>query len=92
MIRAGGARLADSDPVDLVELLALAAALREAIDAAVQGMRASGATWAEIGAATGTSRQAAFQKWGEGRTAGTVNAPPIAQACRQLASSEPSRG
>lgn len=34
------------------------------LEAAVRAARAAGATWAQIGQATGVSRQAAHEKWG----------------------------
>jgi hypothetical protein len=90
MIVAGGARLAESDTDDLAAMMRLERYLALAIHRAVMGMRASGASWQDIGDAVGTSRQAAWQRWGGGRTAAAVSARPITQACRQLASPEPS--
>lgn len=63
MLRAAGRRVADGDPVDLGELVGLRAELDEVIAAGVAGLRSQGVTWASIGEATGTSRQAAIQKW-----------------------------
>ncbi len=63
LIRAAGNRAADSDPEDLKVLMGLRTSLDEAIVAAVAGVRASGATWEEIGALTGTTRQAAHLRW-----------------------------
>jgi hypothetical protein len=65
IIRAAGQRIADADPQQLRDLIDLRSDLDEAIGAAVVGLKESGATWADIGAATGTSRQAAFEKWGK---------------------------
>jgi len=65
LIRAGGSRLAAADPDDLAELIALEGALRSAIQTAVLGLRASGATWQEIGTACGVTRQAAQMRWGK---------------------------
>lgn len=65
MLRAAGRRVADSDPEDLAELLALQADLDQAIATAVHGMRNThGASWADIARATGTTRQAAAMRWG----------------------------
>jgi hypothetical protein len=64
IIRAGGDRLAQADAEDLGALIDLRQELDVAIATAVTGLRSSGATWQDIGDATGTSRQAAFQKWG----------------------------
>jgi hypothetical protein len=63
MITAAGARVAWADPEDLAELVELRVTLDEAIRAGVAGQRASGITWASIGEATGTTKQAAIQKW-----------------------------
>lgn len=63
-IRAAGRRVADADEVELGELIGLHAVLDEAIDTAVAGMRGRGLSWAYIARATGTTRQAAFQRWG----------------------------
>lgn len=63
MIRAAGARVAHEDPDQLAELVALADVLSDAIQAAVDGQRAAGITWQWIGEATGTTKQAAIQKW-----------------------------
>lgn len=58
-----GRRVADSDPIDLADLLALEGVLAEAIQGAVDGQRERGFSWAEIAEATGKTRQAAFQRW-----------------------------
>lgn len=63
IIRAAARRVGDADPEDLAEMLALRAALDEAIEAAVAGMRGNGFSWAEIARATGTTRQAAHARW-----------------------------
>jgi hypothetical protein len=68
--RAAGARVAAADPDDLLELIALRDDLDVAIAAAVAGLREAGATWDDIGRATGTSRQAAFKKWAHSATTG----------------------
>lgn len=64
-IRAAGRRVADADEVELQELLKLQAVLDEAVQAAVDGQRARGLSWAYIASATGKTRQAAFQRWGK---------------------------
>lgn len=66
-IRAAGRRVAEADEVELAELLELQATLDEAVQTAVDGIRSRGMSWAYIAAATGTSRQAAFQRWGRDR-------------------------
>lgn len=63
MIRAAGTRCATEDPDQLAELVALADVLSAAIQTAVDGQRAAGITWQWIGEATGTTKQAAIQKW-----------------------------
>jgi hypothetical protein len=63
MIRAAGRRVGQADPDDLALLVNLHAALDDAIQAAVDGQRAAGIRWRSIGEATGTTPQAAVQKW-----------------------------
>lgn len=65
MIRAAGKRVADADEPELAQLLALQTALNDAIQTAVDGQRSIGRSWAAIAAATGNTRQAAFQRWGK---------------------------
>jgi len=63
MVTAAGRRASQGD----VEVLAELAAIRLEVDAAmleaVRGLRAAGYTWKDIGAATGTTGQAATMKW-----------------------------
>jgi hypothetical protein len=63
MVAAAGKRVARADVEDLVELIAIRKDLDEAILRAVSGLRSAGYTWESIGQATGTTRQAAIQKW-----------------------------
>jgi hypothetical protein len=63
MIKAAGVRVGQSDPDDLAALVALQQTLSEAIQTAVDGQRAAGVWWSSIGEATGTTKQAAIQKW-----------------------------
>jgi hypothetical protein len=63
ILRSAGSRVADADAEDLAALIGLREQLDNAIVAAVRGLRASGTTWEDIGAATGTTRQAAIMKW-----------------------------
>lgn len=65
MIRGAGRRVADADEVELRDLLGLQATLDEAIQSAVDGQRSLGRSWAWIATATGASRQAAYQRWGQ---------------------------
>lgn len=67
-------RCADADPEDLAELLAVRAAVDDAITRAVAGLRTSGRSWSEIATATGTTKQAAQQRWGV-KVALTPNRP-----------------
>jgi len=64
-LRAAGVRVAQSDEHELRALIALRVDLDEAIAVAVAGQREVGRSWAYIATATGTTRQAAFQKWGK---------------------------
>lgn len=64
IVRAAGRRMANGDTDQLRDLIAIRGDLDDAILAAVRGLRASGHTWEDIGAATGTTRQAALMKWG----------------------------
>lgn len=67
-IRAHGRRVADADVEDLAELLQLREELDAAIALAVTGQTENlGRSWADIARATGTSRQAAFKRWGAKR-------------------------
>jgi hypothetical protein len=64
VIRAHGRRIADGDVEGLPELVDLAHELDAATQAAVNGLRSLGFSWAEIASRLGTSRQAAQQRWG----------------------------
>lgn len=63
MVRSAGRRVGREDPEQLAQLCALRDTLEDAIIDAVRGLRQSGFTWQSIGDATGTTREAAFQKW-----------------------------
>lgn len=63
MVRAAGVRVAQADADDLRELLTLREATEQAILTAVSGLRDQGVTWHDIGAASGTTRQAAILRW-----------------------------
>lgn len=67
MIRAAGRRVADADEFELAELLALRTEIDEAIQTAIDGQLATGRSWAQIAAATGTTRQAAHKRWSRAR-------------------------
>jgi hypothetical protein len=64
VIRAHGRRVAAGDVEGLADLLALADELHGAIQAAVDGLRGHGYSWAEIASRLGLTRQAAQQRWG----------------------------
>lgn len=63
MMRAHGRRVANADPEDLAELVALREALEDSIAEAVAGMR-SRLSWAEVARGLGTTRQAAQMRYG----------------------------
>lgn len=63
MMRAAAGRVGDGDVDELSDLVQLQKRLDQVVLDAVQGLRASGVTWDQIGEATGTTRQAAIQKW-----------------------------
>src|SRR4051812_19067320 len=64
IIAAHARRVATGDVEALRDLAALSADLDAALIAAVEGLRAFGYSWAEIGTRLGISRQAAQQRWG----------------------------
>lgn len=65
MIAAHGRRVADADPEDLADLVALRETLEEAIAHAVEGQRSRwGRSWAEVARGLGTTRQAAQMRYG----------------------------
>lgn len=64
MIRAGGRRVADADEVELRSLVTLREEVEAAISLAVAGQRRRGMSWAYIGQAVGTTRQAAQMRYG----------------------------
>lgn len=64
IIRSYAKRVADADEVDLAEMVRVRDEMDEAIGQAVAGMRRNhGRSWAYIGEAMGTSRQAAFKRF-----------------------------
>jgi hypothetical protein len=66
-------RLADSDPEDLYLLLALREELDAALQEAVDGCRANGFSWTDVGRGAGMTRQAAQQRWGKPETTHCAN-------------------
>jgi hypothetical protein len=65
ILRAYARRVADGDVEALIAMTDLAAEIDTAIGQAVTGLRASGYSWAQIGARLGITRQAAQQRWGQ---------------------------
>lgn len=63
-IRAAGRRVADADEPELAALLGLQADLDAAIADAVAGQKTR-KSWAQIALGTGTTREAAYQRWGK---------------------------
>jgi hypothetical protein len=64
VLRAYSRRVGDGDVEALALLVGLAGESDAAMAEAVQGLRARGYSWAEIGSRLGISRQAAQQRWG----------------------------
>ena len=64
ILRAYSRRVADGDVEALSLMTGLAGELDAAVAEAVQGLRARGYSWAEIGTRLGITRQAAQQRWG----------------------------
>ena len=67
VLRAYARRVADGDVEALTLMTDLADEIDTAISQAVQGLRAFGYSWAEIGTRLGITRQAAQQRWGTTR-------------------------
>lgn len=65
MIAKAGERVGGADPDELAHLIGLRDVLDGAITVAVCGQRSQGVTWAWIGEATGTTKQAAIMKWAD---------------------------
>jgi hypothetical protein len=63
-ITSAGRRVGEGDEYELRALLRLRAVLEDAIAIAVAGQRSYGKTWEAIGLAAGTTKVAAWQKWG----------------------------
>lgn len=64
-VRAAGRRVGECDEAELAALLALQGDLDAAIAEAVAGQRTYGKSWAAIARGTGTTREAAWQRWGK---------------------------
>jgi hypothetical protein len=66
-IRVAGRRVGECDEHELAALIALQVDLDAAIQDAVDGQKAHGKSWAMIGVGAGTTREAAFQRWGKAK-------------------------
>ncbi len=64
ILRAYSRRVGGGDVEALAFMLDLAGEIDTAIAEAVEGLRACGYSWAEIGSRLGITRQAAQQRWG----------------------------
>ena len=64
ILRAYARRIANGDIESLSLMTGLAADIDTALQDAVNGLRAFGYSWAEIGSRLGITRQAAQQRWG----------------------------
>lgn len=64
ILRVYSRRIATGDVESLTHMINLADDINNAIQQAVNGLRAAGYSWAEIGARLGITRQAAQQRWG----------------------------
>jgi DNA-directed RNA polymerase specialized sigma24 family protein len=62
-IRGHARRVAAGDVEALADMVALSAELEQALQTAVDGLRAFGYSWTEIADRLGVSRQAARQRW-----------------------------
>jgi hypothetical protein len=67
ILRAYSRRVASGDVESLAHMISLSHDIDNAIQQAVNGIRAAGYSWAEIGARLGVTRQAAQQRWGRRR-------------------------
>jgi hypothetical protein len=64
ILRAYSRRVGAGDVESLAHMISLSDDIDNAIQQAVNGLRAAGYSWAEIGARIGITRQAAQQRWG----------------------------
>lgn len=65
MLRAYGRRVGTGDTYDLSDLADFAALCEQTLREAVWAQRAAGASWAEVGAALGITKQAAAKRFGD---------------------------
>jgi predicted DNA-binding protein (UPF0278 family) len=64
VLRAYARRVAKGDIDAITDMVAVSRELDALIGEAVNGLRAKGYSWSEIGARAGTTKQAAWQRWG----------------------------
>jgi hypothetical protein len=64
VLRAYSSRVGTGDVEALIHLVALSCDVDDAIQQAINGLRAVGYSWNEIGARLGITRQATQQRWG----------------------------
>lgn len=67
ILRAYSRRIATGDIESLTHLITLADDINDATQQAINGLRAAGYSWTDIGTRLGISRQAAQQRWGTAR-------------------------
>lgn len=65
IMRAYAARVAKGDIDALADLVASGRELDNRIQEAVNGLRAWGYSWADIGRSVGTTKQSAYDRWGK---------------------------
>ncbi|HET9895198.1 MAG TPA: hypothetical protein VFQ44_09715 [Streptosporangiaceae bacterium] len=64
ILRAYSRRIATGDIESLTNLITLVDDINEATQRAINGLRAAGYSWTDIGTRLGITRQAAQQRWG----------------------------
>jgi hypothetical protein len=67
ILAAHGRRIAAGDIEGLAPLAALSAQVDQALYAAIVGLRSHGYSWADVASPLGITRQAAHQRFGDGR-------------------------
>lgn len=65
MLRAYGLRVGAADMDDLRQLMTIRELLDQITAEAVEQLRSTGYSWADVGEAMGVTRQAAQQRWGQ---------------------------